>query len=198
MAVTGKRGGQVAGELTAESAMAILRAGDGPEVQRLFDELHARSETGRSITLPAPTHEWLAEVDQVDDDMVVRFLDLLWEYPRFDPPLMPAQIRDESLEANLRYGSDRSGFHHALIISTLPGPGLETTELLHRLNARGIDGEQETEAAKWLVSYLLDHPETRAATVRSLWWMLERDDLAPVAEFVRPQLEPDEIADIES
>ncbi len=186
------------GELTTESAMAILRAGHGADVQRLFDELHARAETGRSITLPALTHEWLAGVDQVDDNMVVRFLDLLWEYPRFDPPLTPEQIRDESLEANLRYGSGRSGFHHALIISTQLGPGLETSELLHRLNSRGVHGEQETEAAKWLVSCLLDHPETRAATVRSLQWMAEWDDLAPIAEFVRPQLEPEEITEIES
>lgn len=166
-------------------------------MHRVLEEMRTRAETGRAVELPSPTYEWLEDLDNVTDEMVVVFLELLHSYPRFTPALSPEQVREEGLEVNLRHGSHRSGFHHALLKSISALPDHETTELLRRLRNRGVCGEQETEAAKWLVSYLLDSSMTRSATVRALGWMQGRDDLDPVVDYVRSQLEPPELAELE-
>lgn len=184
-------------DITPEMVMAAVSSGRGAELHRLLDNLRTLAEIGRAVELPPPGHEWLDNLDEVDDEMVATFLDLLHTYPRFTPSLTPEQIREESLEANLRHGSHRSGFHHALLTSISLLPDFETSELLLMLGTRGVLGEQETEAAKWLVSYLLDNATTRPATVRALGWMQGRDDLDPVVDYVRSQLEPAEIAELE-
>jgi hypothetical protein len=186
----------MADPLTHRSITGAFDSGSGVRVLDVLKELRELADKNQGPHLAPPGRESWARLDHVTDDLVVLFLDLLRHYPRFDPPLTHEQIREESLEVNLRYGSHRGGFNHALLIATSPIPAFEADEVLLLLRTRGISGAQETHAAQWLVSYLLDDLKTRRAAISALKWMDEREDLCPVFEYVKPQLTPTELAEI--
>jgi len=182
--------------LTRQSIAEAFESGSGVHVGNVLKELQRLSDENQGPCLTPPGHEWLGRLDDVTDDLVVLFLDLLRHYLRFDPPLTHEQIREQSLEVNLRYGSHRSGFNHALLIATSPIPAFEADEVLFLLRMRGVSGAQETTAAQSLVSDLLDNLKTRRSAIRALKWMDEREDLYPIFEYVKPQLTPTELAEI--
>lgn len=189
-------GGQVVEPLTPQSVTRAIESGHGATALSVLQQLQRRADAGEGLYLAPPSHTWLSRLDDVTDDLVVLFLDLVRHYPRFDPPLTPEQIREESLEANLRYGSRRSSFHHALLVSTSPIPDFEADEVLLLLRLRGISGEQEIHAAQWLMSYLLDDLNTRRAAIRALRWMTDWEELDLIFQYVRPQLTAEEIEEI--
>ncbi|MDL4775564.1 hypothetical protein [Actinomadura xylanilytica] len=181
-------------EPTRESVMATVESGRSADLRRVLKDLRGRGETGRAVEVPPPSQEWLENLDAVDDEIVVDLIELLHHYPRLVPLPTPEQVWGESLDAVLRFGSHYSAFHLALLARISPFPDETARDLLHRVH---VLGEQELNAARWLVSYLLDGSETRPSAVRALEWMQEIEEFAPIVEFVRPQLVPAELAELD-
>ncbi|MEV6453334.1 hypothetical protein AB0M75_18780 [Streptomyces anulatus] len=141
---------------------------------------------------PSLTADTFEGMDRIDDALVSLAINLIYRRIGFDPEFTMEKRAREILDINLRFGSHFASFQHALLVKISNFPGLEAREAMTALCARGISGEHEKKAAKWLVSYLMDHEETRPTVVQFLGRMKDRDDLEPVVDYVRPTLTPEE------
>ncbi|MEV6473510.1 hypothetical protein [Streptomyces sp. NPDC051657] len=141
---------------------------------------------------PSLTADTFEGMDRVDDALVGLAINLTYRRIGFDPEFTMGQRAKEMLDINLRFGSHYASFQHALLVKISNFPDLEAHEVMIALCSRGINGEHEKKAAQWLVSYLMDHEDTRPKVVQFLGRMKDRDDLGPVVDYVRPTLTPEE------
>lgn len=179
-----------------DDVATAIAAGRDSALQEVLQRVRIFSATDAPITIQPPSGEWLETLDRVSEDTLVIFLDLLYNHPFLSRMPSPTERQDEAVDANLRYGTHRTAFHHALLLSLAANSYDEAAQTLWRLQARGVLNDAELTVAKYLVSNLLDYEGTRRATVRALCWMKERNDLRPVVQYVGPQLEPGEAAEI--
>jgi hypothetical protein len=180
-------------EARRRQLVAALHSGDPRRVTTALDELDDLRRRGDQVELPAPPVAVLdAFGGDVPEDVLVTFLRLLRSYVAFFPAPHPDQARAAAVEALLRHGGGQSAREVSLQLAGDPDPAASATAAMAMVGERRLHDDREERAARRLVSYLLDNPSTRDATLRALREWPAGGRLEAVVRSILPQLDPGE------
>lgn len=167
-----------------------LASGESGRVAGAIAELHQRLLTQRTIPVRPPPDETLAGLPNGDnDDLLVQYLKVLDSYP-FEPPLTGKERLARIIDVVLRYGGSYAARNLSLRLVTGQGP----TAALRHIAEGGVRAGQEQQQAGWLMSYLLDDLDARAATIDGLRAWVGQPVLSDLLTSAGPWLTPAERA----
>jgi len=172
---------------------ADLGSGDPVRVAGAIRDLNLRWQKLDDAAVAAPPAEVLDIVDpEVSEDVAVAYLKAL-VFHDFVPPVDPHDRLRWTVHALLRHGGSRFATELALRLADPESFGASVTDVLELIQEAGLPDDRARTAAGWLVSFLLGYPRCRQETLAVLAGWTRREDLVAVVEFVRPQLNPDEL-----
>ncbi|MEX2261841.1 MAG: hypothetical protein WD696_07805 [Bryobacteraceae bacterium] len=185
--------------LNAEMLTADLRSGDPDRVADALETLDRAWRRRRFVPLPLPGPECLAAFDDnVPVEVLARYLRVVENYPDFAPTPSGSALRRALVEAVVRYGRGERTLDVALVLRVDDFPASAVSDALGYLRNRGVSGPGELLAAQRLVDHLLGSDTTRRATVDVLRIWAMTDCLVEVIDAVRPRLDDDERALLDS
>ncbi len=177
----------------AEQLIDDLNSADEARVASAIEGLEHLMLALDTDPLPPPSANVLDVLGLGDhDDLIASYLTVLGSYP-FDPPLDAPGRTLRAIDAVLKHGRSYAARQLSLHLVNAPRYGGPSAALDH-IARRGVEPGQEAEEVGWLLSYLLDDPGTRSATVAALARWRKHPVLSAVLDLTRDRLDADEQA----
>lgn len=180
-----------------EAILGDLGSRDPTRIQTALQALMARCLPSTAIPVPPLGAELFEPFgDAVPERTALEFLELITRYPGFVPQLTLAQKIAVRITMALRYGGQSQLTYQAqLALKIARDPGTAVKIGMAEVERHGIQPASHLEAAKYLVSCLLDGTAAvRKATLKALRRWPAGGPFEEVREYITPQLEPDELA----
>lgn len=150
----------------SEGLSAALASADPAEAAAAIIEMHDQLLTASTVPVRLPETTIAVPPDD-QDEFLSKYLRVLKFYP-FDPPLSASERLSRGIDIVLHEGGTYAARQLALQLVIEDA----TSFAIEYISARGIDSVHEIDQAGWLLSYLLDDEQTRAATIGALRsWM---------------------------
>lgn len=132
--------------------------------------------------------------DNVPEETQLDFLAIIRNYRSFIPALSEEDKMSASIAVVLRYAVGYIAFDVALKLKTSRQPVQAVQAALQEIARQGLNSPMKIQGAANLVSRLLEGKnEVRQATLQGLRQWPAEVPYQKVADYIRPQLEPDEL-----
>lgn len=184
-----------------ETILGDLGSREPTRIQAALQALMARCLPSTAIPVAPPGAELFEPFgDAVPESTALEFLDLVTNYPGFVPRLTLAQKIAVHIAMALRYGGQSQlTYQVQLALKIARDPGTAIKIGMAEVERHGIQSARHLEAARYLVSCLLDGTAAvRKATLKTLRRWPAGGPFEDVREYITPQLEPDELASLQT
>lgn len=174
---------------------ADLYSGEPARICAAIAELKARMTSGEEISIPPFGVEILDPFcDQVPEEIQLDFITLIARYHSFVPERPYHEKIAVMVALVLRYAERYVAFEVAMKLKIAPDPVEAVKTGMGEMARRGLTSLRNVKGAMYLVSRLLDGKDNvRRATLESLREWPDEAPFFEVIEYVKPQLEPDEL-----
>jgi hypothetical protein len=146
-----------------------LQSGEPRRIAAGLAELDRAERRLQFVPVPPPDLDSLGTFPRgVPEETLMQFLNVLQNYPRFEPAPNPSEIRRTLVEAVLRHGGEQPIAQVGLNVRTDHFPPYAVRDVIHYLMDRDFASPQEEHRAQMLLTHLLDDTATHDATVDGL------------------------------
>lgn len=90
--------------LTALQVNEALASGESDRIVATLEALAASARRGEFVEVAPPKEDWLDDLADVLESLLIAYFDLLYTYPLLTPDLTPQQVRTRVLDADLVHG----------------------------------------------------------------------------------------------
>lgn len=131
--------------------------------------------------------------DGAPKEIVEKYLEVLENYPDFEPTPSSKQLRHAMLEAVVRSGHSALAYNLSLAARIDPFPDAAANDLVGHLRDINIEQPRELAVAQQLVDLLLETPSTRTGALQMLriWILTER--FPEITARVKQRVTPEEL-----
>ena len=170
-----------------------LQSGDPRRVAAGLAELDRAERRRLFVPLPPPMLATLAAFgDAVPEESLLQFLNVLRNYPLFDPAPDPDEIRKTEVEAVLAYGGPVAISQVGLDIRTEELAAHAARQVMWYLMDRDFESAAEQDRAEALITHLLDGDTTHATAADGLASMALFGRHPELVQRLLPQLDDSE------